>query len=125
MQYITDQVLPALQNIADQVEVIRPNNTFQDNAETTVKKKAKQTVENQKFDCPFCDEHFTRRFNVKRHIHRYHKGESTQGVDAGSCVCLECGYRCLRIVNLRDHLINCHDITFRMERVFFENYPGM
>ncbi|XP_057298313.1 uncharacterized protein LOC130629197 isoform X2 [Hydractinia symbiolongicarpus] len=61
------------------------------------------------------------RFNLKRHISRYHKKEDVAKAQDGNCICLECGYRCRYITDLRKHLHKQHLKVFRTERITFDD----
>ena len=43
---------------------------------------------------------------------------------SGNCLCTQCGQQFHRIVDLRTHRINCHDIEFRTEILDFDNKAG-
>ena len=62
----------------------------------------------------------------QRHIKRKNGEEFVKDVQSnhGSCLCLECGHRCLRIRDLQYHLIYIHNHTFRFETKIFESVQG-
>ena len=100
-------------------------------AKTEVKASVK--VEGNKkatsFKCPHCQAVLNRKFNFNRHLLRKHKGmslpkEDRQTIETGNCVCLQCGFKCHKIVQLRDHLSRQHGMIFRCETVSFENKGG-
>ena len=59
---------------------------------------------------------FTRKANLSRHIKSKNK---KMGVQEGKSMCLECGYKCHRIVELRKHLSEEHGINFSTEVLNF------
>ena len=74
--------------------------------------------------CPHCSETLQRRSNLIRHIKRKHKMEEDsllKEVQTGNCVCLECGLRIWRIVELRKHLALKHGFRFDLEVLKFPN----
>ena len=79
------------------------------------------------FQCPFCDLKCNVKSNLKRHIKRKHKDQqnSTGSLDdSGKCLCLECGFKCHRITDLRQHLTKCQNLLFRTESRTFATYSG-
>ena len=70
-----------------------------------------------------CKSTFTRRNDLKRHILKFHE-ENVMEAQSGNCLCTQCGQQFHRIVDLRTHRINCHDIEFRTEILDFDNKAG-
>ena len=81
--------------------------------------------------CPFCKKVFANRSNLVRHIQRKRQQETNGSAprnhlhSQGRCVCVQCGYRCHRIADLRKHLSRAHNAIFRFERIDFENYSDV
>ena len=79
-----------------------------------------------RFQCQFCPSSLTRKSDLKRHIITFHGEDKLHGtnVESGKCVCMECGHKCHRIVDLRKHLIRSHKKIFRMEKLNFDKVAG-
>lgn len=74
--------------------------------------------------CPQCNLETKDRYNLKRHIKRIHGEEHVKAVKTGGCICLECGHKCHRIEDLRQHLAESHDFIFRFEEKQFATIAG-
>ena len=79
------------------------------------------------FKCPVqgCPQTCAKKANLVRHVKRFHDENATKSLESGNCLCLQCGYKCRRIVELRKHLSSCHNNIFRMENLEFESMEGM
>ena len=80
--------------------------------------------DNKRFICPLCPETFTKKANVRRHIQRKHKGNPID-VEGGKTLCLECGAKFHRVVDLKSHLSKEHQMIFRNELVTFGTRKGI
>lgn len=80
-----------------------------------------------RFQCPGCSETFTKKGNMTRHIQNKHSGNQVleRMVATGNCMCLQCGWRCHRIGDLRKHLIKNHHFIFETETIEFQNKKGL
>ena len=74
--------------------------------------------------CPQCNLETKDRYNLKRHIKRIQGEEHVKAVEKGGCICLECGHKCHRIEDLRQHLADSHEFIFRFEEKQFTTVPG-
>lgn len=74
--------------------------------------------------CPKCELIVRDRYCLKRHIKRKHGEEHVNLAEKGNCMCLECGYKCHRIENLRTHLVDSHEFMFRFEDIEFGSIAG-
>jgi hypothetical protein len=89
------------------------------------------------FECQHCDLTCADKSNLKRHIKRKHqdkqeklngkvKSDVADSISFGKCLCREngCDYSCRRIVELRKHLSQFHDVIFRTEDITLQSYKG-
>ena len=87
-----------------------------------------------KFEYPHCHLICRDKFNLRRHMKRKHQTKQGEtgaennldpiSLSSENCRCCHCEYRCRRIVELRKHLSECHNIIFRTETFTFERYTG-
>ena len=77
--------------------------------------------------CTICNESFTRNNTLNRHISRKHKDKPDllSSAQKGNSICLECGRKCRKIVDLRKHLAKDHGFFFRQEVLKFSDKKGM
>ena len=112
-----------------------PENQDQNHSRPSNLNKKKCKKVEKKFECPYCDLTCGDKSNLKRHIKRKHqtkRGEAGAKNNADSiislspenCKCCHCGYSCRRIVELRKHLGECHNVIFRTETITFKHYTG-
>lgn len=114
------EVSKQLKNDFERSEREKSNNTEQ-------LQQSKNSAESKKLKkCNPCDFKTKKTSNLKRHILRKHGAECVKEVksNCGSCLCLECGYTCLRIRDLQYHLIYLHNHNLRFETKLFETYEG-
>ena len=80
-----------------------------------------------RFQCPGCSETFSKKGNMTRHIQNKHSGNQVleRMVATGNCLCLQCGWRCHRIGDLRKHLVKNHYFIFETETIEFQNKNGL
>ena len=81
------------------------------------------------FKCPFCDQVCNVKSNLKRHINRKHghlsnENHEIQVQGSGKCQCLDCGFKCHRIGDFRQHLTKSHDVVFHTESRNFSSFSG-
>lgn len=81
------------------------------------------------FKCPFCDQVCNVKSNLKRHINGKHghlsnENHETQVQGSGKCQCLDCGFKCHRIGDFRQHLTKSHDVVFHTESRNFSSFSG-
>ena len=97
------------------------------------KKKCKNV--GGKFECPHCHLICRDKFNLRRHMKRKHQTKQREtgaennldpliSLSSENCSCCHCEYRCRRIVELCEHLSECHNVIFRIETFTFERYTG-
>lgn len=73
--------------------------------------------------CKHCPFETKKSSNLKRHVGRLHEGMEEHKAE-GNCHCIQCGFRCQKILHLRDHLLKDHKILFRQENRVFDSYEG-
>ena len=76
------------------------------------------------YKCKICNFSTSRGFNLRRHTARNHGTETVQSAEQGSCVCLECGHKCYKIADLRQHLSRSHGVVFRTTIKEFQSRQG-
>ena len=64
--------------------------------------------------CQLCEENFSTRSSLNRHMKRKHKGISAP-TQHGKALCLECGQKFYRTLDLRNHLTAEHGFHFPTE----------
>eukprot|EP00794_Sanderia_malayensis_P017679 gene17679-19443_t len=101
---------------------------FQEAADEVVAKKPKSKRGEHKRptrQCPYCDYTSRRSYNVKRHVDRSHKDQKVKDAlkscETGKCICMECGHRCQRVKDMRQHLANKHQMIFHGEVLEFHD----
>ncbi|XP_065677063.1 uncharacterized protein LOC124809253 isoform X3 [Hydra vulgaris] len=59
-----------------------------------------------------------------RHMKNKHKSidEAQENIQSGNSFCLQCGFKCRRVMDLRKHLSTVHFYTFQKEKLSFANY---
>lgn len=89
-------------------------------------KTPQQNPEKKSFQCPLCNQTCSRKAHLVRHMERFHKKEdqARMSLQTGRCLCLECGNKFRRIVDLRKHLSERHSFVFREETVEFNDRKG-
>ena len=109
----SDEELPRVDIQYEEVNVVK--SVFVDN-----------NIKSKGFNCPVCLLTFTKKPNMRRHVQHKHKEntEAIKGTQTSKSICLECGFRCRRIVELRKHLSSRHNFTFRSEIENFKNKEG-
>ena len=65
---------------------------------------------------------FSGSFSLRRHMRSKHPAE-TENL-SGKCKCNECGFKCHKIGDLRNHLSRNHNVMFKSESVTFNNLAG-
>jgi len=86
-------------------------------------KQANQNV----ITCPTCKLTFSKLFNLRRHVTRKHDGnqEIIASYNTGQkTLCLECGRRFRRTMELTKHLEEDHQKVFQSEVITFSNQKG-
>lgn len=104
-------------NAANQTE---PNSVHANENDTVTNKRKQAKI----FKCKFCSFSTSRGFNLRRHTARNHGTEAVQSAEEGSCICLECGHRCYKIADLRQHLSRSHGVVFRTTIKEFQSRQG-
>ena len=110
----------------------RKNKQQQNKKVETIKKESvsneavkRQSPKNgdKTFKCHLCEMTTKRRNNLKRHIQRFHGNsrEAAGPAESGNCLCLECGYRCQQVKDLRKHLMNLHEQEFQTEEFWCDD----
>lgn len=77
--------------------------------------------------CPNCDALFTIKYSLKRHMitkHPHAANDLHQITSDGNSICHDCGFKCYRITDLRQHLTGSHNFIFRMETITLDNMGG-
>ncbi|XP_065651622.1 uncharacterized protein LOC136079588 [Hydra vulgaris] len=95
--------------------------------ESNINKKNMANVKNTNFlslKCAICIISFTQKKNMLRHMKNKHKSidEAQENIQSGNSFCLQCGFKCRRIKDLRKHLSTVHFYTFLKEKLSFANY---
>ena len=88
--------------------------------------KARHQNQQKSFQCPLCNQTCSRKAHLVCHMERFHKGEdhARRSLQTGRCLCLQCGNKFRRIVDLRKHLSERHSFVFREETVEFNDRKG-
>uniref|UniRef100_A0A7M5V4P8 C2H2-type domain-containing protein n=1 Tax=Clytia hemisphaerica TaxID=252671 RepID=A0A7M5V4P8_9CNID len=76
----------------------------------------------KRISCPHCTETFTRNSSLKRHIGRIHETEDSAKVQTGKTICLECGTKFQRVLELSKHLEEKHSKILRNETLHFGSH---
>ena len=87
----------------------------------------RNVAENGLFKCRHCDFETRRKFNLTRHVSRHHenaKNDTAKELQQGDSLCFECGSKFHKIFQLREHLSTTHNMSFRIENLYFEHYEG-
>ena len=108
------------------------DNGDEDNIETSIPIKAQPLTKNAnisnikredgRFYCHLCNLGYGLRYDLKKHISLKHRQSYTSVTDTGDCLCLECGHRCCKVENLREHLTTQHGIGMELETVIFDTF---
>jgi len=84
----------------------------------------KRNKTGERIKCAFCEQTFTTKQNLKKHQLRKHKDKSIDDLGTGKTLCLECGKKFHRVVDLKVHLTEKHLMVFRNENLTFESHTG-
>ena len=76
------------------------------------------------FQCHLCSQTTTRSTTLRRHMHRMHPNQQYVENVETKCSCIHCDYTCRRVKELKVHLKNCHNYTFRSEILTFNDMQG-
>lgn len=108
------------QDVVNDSSTVKKENVSQNVVNDANKIKKEKRI----YKCEACGLVLSKMSNLKRHIERLHENEKVTVEEGGNCLCLQCGYRCRYITQLRDHLMNQHNKVFRTETLEFENEKG-
>jgi len=109
----------------DDIDIRKVNTEAESSAKPSTKTDSILiSKDNIRVNCPFCSDTFARKANIKRHIQRKHKDNSAD-VGYGKTLCLECGAKFHRVIDLKSHLSKEHEMIFKNESLVFGTRKGM
>nr|XP_047122618.1 uncharacterized protein LOC105849511 [Hydra vulgaris]XP_047122625.1 uncharacterized protein LOC105849511 [Hydra vulgaris]XP_047122631.1 uncharacterized protein LOC105849511 [Hydra vulgaris]XP_047122636.1 uncharacterized protein LOC105849511 [Hydra vulgaris]XP_047122643.1 uncharacterized protein LOC105849511 [Hydra vulgaris]XP_047122652.1 uncharacterized protein LOC105849511 [Hydra vulgaris]XP_047122660.1 uncharacterized protein LOC105849511 [Hydra vulgaris]XP_047122664.1 uncharacterized p len=81
----------------------------------------------QSLKCTICNISFTVKSNMQRHIKNKHKSTSEGQIFtySGNCFCLQCGFQCRRINDLRKHLSVSHSLHFKKKHCHLQIFQNL
>ena len=76
--------------------------------------------------CPHCQQTCKKLYNLRRHISSLHQVIPTENKknETGQCTCLDCGFKCHKITDLRIHLQKAHGRIMNISTVNFNTKTG-
>ena len=112
--------------IHDRKEKDDPTNAKPDQKFDISRNVKPSDMKNTEYKCTICNKLFARGFTRRQHIQSHHRDSQSAQREAqtGNCHCLECGYKCRRIIDLRQHLSRVHNKIFRIEDLHFDSIKG-
>ena len=79
-------------------------------------------VKNKRYECNYCHSVFSRNSSLERHLGWRHPNERIEL--NGPFRCQNCAFQCHKILDLRKHLSEMHNLQFETKAVYLDNNAG-